>query len=372
MRYILIIFLIVISILTFDTFIINSSNYGNFKFFNSQFKINNICYDTSKILLKKDSKINIAFLGDVMIWWRVREAIDKKWYQYVFSWTQDFLSKKDLLVLNLETSVTESTKKRNKTYTFKADKYHLSGLKAFNKKICVNLANNHVWDFWEEWMIDTINNLKEYNIDFFWLWNNIIEANKIKIIEIWDTKIWLIWQNCIDPISFKAWDNKFWTAFFDKVILKSEIKKARLDNVDLIVLNWHCWIEYSNRPSKEQIEYYHYAIDNGIDLVIWHHPHWYQWIEKYKWKIIFYSLGDYVFDIFRSRRTQEGIIADIFIKNKKIDKINLEAVHIYDYWSTKLATSEQKKVILEELQMLSDKLSEIKTIKDWYIEMGLR
>ncbi len=372
MKYILVILFFSISILTFDLYVINYHYYDNYSFnnfINNKLIKNNACYVKNNRLLNKDSHINITFLWDVMIWWRVRDAINKKWYEYVFSWTQDFLSKKDLLVLNLETSVTESNKKKNKTYTFKADKYHLNGLKSFNKKIYVNLANNHVWDFWEEWMIDTINNLNEYNIDFFWLWNNINEANKIKIITIGDTKIWLIWQNCINPISFKAWENKIWTAFFDKVILKNEIDKARLDNVDLLILNWHCWIEYSNSPNKTQIDYYHYAIDNGIDLIIWHHPHWYQWIEKYKWKIIFYSLGDYVFDIFRWRRTQEGIIADIFIKNKKINKINIEAVHIYDYWNTKLATSEQKKVILDELQLLSDKLSDIKTIKYWFIDL---
>lgn len=319
-------------------------------------------------LIQKDVNINIAFLGDVMIWWRVRDSINKKWLSSTFSWTSEFLSKKDMVVLNLETSVTESKKKIKKTYTFKADKNHLIWLKSFNKNLYVNLANNHTWDFWEEWMAETMKNLKDNNIEFFWLWNNINEANQIKIADVKWTKIWFIWQNCISPTSFKASENKIWTAFFDKELLKKELEIAKENKVDIIILNWHCWIEYSNWPNKQQTEYYHYAIDNWVDLVIWHHPHWYQWIERYKWKIIFYSLWDYIFDIFRGRRTQEWIIADVFIKNKKISKINLEAVHIYDYWETKMANLKQKKVILDELQLLSNKLSDIKTIKDWYID----
>jgi poly-gamma-glutamate synthesis protein (capsule biosynthesis protein) len=271
--------------------------------------------------------------------------------------------------LNLETTITDSIPKINKTYTFKADKNHLEWLKKFNKNLYVNLANNHIWDYKEQWMLDTMNNLDDYDIWYFWLWKNIEEANKMKIVEIKWNKIWLIWQNCISPVSYKAWINKIWSAFFDKERLKSEIEKARENKVDIIILNAHCWIEYTNWPNKTQKDYYHFAIDNWVDLVIWHHPHWYQWIEKYKWKIIFYSLWDYIFDIFRWRRTQEWIIADIEIKDKKIHKINIEAVHIYGFWNTKLATKKQKKVILDELQQISNKLWDIKTIKNWYIKL---
>jgi len=325
---------------------------------------------TEKINIKKEifEDINISFLWDVMIWGRVKNAIYKNWMDYVFSWTTDFLNKKDMVVLNLETTVTNAVSKINKTYTFKADEKHLKWLKKFNKNLYVNLANNHIWDFKEIWMLDTMKNLEKNNIWFFGLWWNIAEANSMKIVNIKNTKIWLIWQNCISPQSYKAGENEIWTAFFDKNILKKEIINARKKEVDLIILNAHCWIEYSNWPEKRQKNYYHFAIDNWVDLVIWHHPHWYQWIENYKWKIIFYSLWDYIFDIFRWRRTQEWIIADVFIKNKKIDKINIEAVHIYGFWNTKMVTKKQKNIILNELQKISNKLSDIKTIKDWYIK----
>lgn len=81
-------------------------------------------------------------------------------------------------------------------------------------------------------------------------------------------------------------------------------------------------------------------------------------------------MGNYIFDIFRWRRTQEWIIADVEIKDKKISRINIEAVHIYDYWNTKMVTEQQKKVILDELQEISNKLGDIDTIKDWYINFS--
>lgn len=349
------IFLILVSIVIWKDVINNVNN---------QYQVSwNYLQNTSDFTWE----INIAFLWDVMIWWRVRESINKKGLDYVFNWTRDYLFKKDLVVLNLETTITDILKNVHKTYTFKADKKHLEWLKLFNKNIYVNLANNHTWDFWASGMLDTMKNLDMNNIGYFGLGNNLDEANEIKIVNIKGTKIWLLWQNCISPNSFKATDKKIWTAFFDKKKLKEQIKYAKEKNVDIIVLNWHCWIEYTNGPNKEQKDYYHTAIDEWVDLVIWHHPHWYQWIEKYNWKIIFYSLWDYIFDIFRGRRTQEWIIANIVIQNKKIKNIEIKWVHIYGYGNTQFATDKQTKVILQELQSLSNKLSNIDTIINGYI-----
>ncbi|GIW66594.1 MAG: hypothetical protein KatS3mg095_0492 [Candidatus Parcubacteria bacterium] len=63
------------------------------------------------------------------------------------------------------------------------------------------------------------------------------------------------------------------------------------------------------------------AIDSGADLVIGHHPHVIQNIEKYKDKYIFYSLGNFIFDQSFSQETMIGGGVEVYIKNKKIVKI---------------------------------------------------
>ncbi|MFH0987513.1 MAG: CapA family protein, partial [Patescibacteria group bacterium] len=60
-----------------------------------------------------------------------------------------------------------------------------------------------------------------------------------------------------------------------------------------------------------QIEFARNAIDAGADLIIGHHPHVIQKIEKYKGKYIIYSLGNFVFDQMWSQETREGLIAKI-------------------------------------------------------------
>lgn len=59
----------------------------------------------------------------------------------------------------------------------------------------------------------------------------------------------------------------------------------------------HWGNEYINRPSTQQKKFAHWLIDIGFDLIIGMHPHVLQGYEEYKGKRIYYSLGNFVFDM---------------------------------------------------------------------------
>lgn len=54
--------------------------------------------------------------------------------------------------------------------------------------------------------------------------------------------------------------------------------------------------EYSRSVTQRQQAYAYQAVDAGADLVIGHGPHVLNKIEKYKHGLIFYSLGNFIFD----------------------------------------------------------------------------
>ena len=56
-----------------------------------------------------------------------------------------------------------------------------------------------------------------------------------------------------------------------------------------------------------QQELAHSLIEAGADLIIGSHPHVVQDIEKYQGRLIFYSLGNFVFDQSFSRETSQGL-----------------------------------------------------------------
>jgi poly-gamma-glutamate capsule biosynthesis protein CapA/YwtB (metallophosphatase superfamily) len=80
---------------------------------------------------------------------------------------------------------------------------------------------------------------------------------------------------------------------------------------DVVIVSMHNGIEYRAKPTAAQVEFAHGAIDAGATLVIGHHPHVVQPAETYRGGLIFYSLGNFVFDQYQRPETQHGELAEI-------------------------------------------------------------
>ncbi len=80
---------------------------------------------------------------------------------------------------------------------------------------------------------------------------------------------------------------------------------------DVVIVSMHNGIEYMRKPTPAQIAFAHAAINAGATLVIGHHPHVIQATETYRDGVIFYSLGNLVFDQYQRQETQRGELAEI-------------------------------------------------------------
>ena len=77
--------------------------------------------------------------------------------------------------------------------------------------------------------------------------------------------------------------------------IEEEISNLPKDVFKVLYVHWGN--EYINRPSSAQKKFAHWLIDAGFDLIIGMHPHVLQGFEVYKGKHIFYSLGNFVFEM---------------------------------------------------------------------------
>ncbi len=75
----------------------------------------------------------------------------------------------------------------------------------------------------------------------------------------------------------------------DEVISQKEI--------DFRIAYIHWGVEYVDYPTVEQLKFAHWLVDIGFDLVVGMHPHVLQGFEVYKSKYIFYSLGNFIFNM---------------------------------------------------------------------------
>lgn len=129
---------------------------------------------------------------------------------------------------------------------------------------------------------------------------------------------------------------------------------------DLIILSYHWGIERECEQNVTQENIARYAIDNGADLILGHHPHVPQGIENYKGKYIAYSLGNFVFGGNRNPDDKDTLIFQVTFQliNKKITntKINIIPCSLSrkndknDYQPRELVGEEREQVLQKILK----------------------
>ena len=90
--------------------------------------------------------------------------------------------------------------------------------------------------------------------------------------------------------------------------LLQEIKELKTKDTNLyVIVTPHWGTEYTSSPDDFQKQTAHQLIEAGADLIIGHYPHVVQAIEEYQGKLIFYSLGNFVFDMYFSQPVQQEL-----------------------------------------------------------------
>jgi len=158
-----------------------------------------------------------------------------------------------------------------------------------------NLANNHTFDCGFKGFMDTKSNIIKESCLYFGAGDDIQEASNIVYIKKNDVTVSLL-GICGEGVLIA--DKNSPGVFFDKYIdiLQRKIREAR-SNSDFVILNYHGGEEYTTIPMPKRRRFLKKLINYDIDIIIAHHPHVLQGIEKFGKKTIFYSLGNFIFDI---------------------------------------------------------------------------
>ncbi|KKR31061.1 MAG: Capsule synthesis protein, CapA [Candidatus Falkowbacteria bacterium GW2011_GWF2_39_8] len=200
----------------------------------------------------------------------------------------------------------------------------------------------------------------------FWIPSNIdikytgAEENEQKtnqpvIIEEKGLKIAFLAFNDRDvvPSSYGAGINRAGTALMDVGKMTDAVKKARLQ-ADLVIVSMHSGNEYTEIINSSQSVFAHAAIDAGAELVIGHHPHVVQRIEKYQGKYIFYSLGNFVFDQMWSEDTRQGIAVKIYLGKEGMKKAEITPIIIENYSQPNILSGDKANKVLKRLKVTGD------------------
>ena len=269
--------------------------------------------------------ITIGFAGDTMLGRLVNDQISLSDYSYPWGNIMPILKETDLNITNLETTLTNSNKAVPKIFNFKADKDVVESLVRANIDV-VNLANNHILDFSEEGLLDTISTLDKAEIFHVGAGLNITGAKESVIITKHGINIGIIGYTDNEP-DWEAGMYKSGTNYIkvgDIAKVKEDINKIRHE-VDIVIATIHWGPNMREHPSKAFVDFAHQMIDAGIDIIHGHSAHVFQGIEIYNKKLIMYDTGDIVNDyaIDPEVRNDRSFIFLVNINKKGIINVRL-------------------------------------------------
>jgi len=116
-------------------------------------------------------------------------------------------------------------------------------------------------------------------------------------------------------------------ATMDPAAMPRDVASMR-KRADIVIVSMHAGSEYSPVPNWQQKAFARAAIDAGALIVAGHHPHVMQPWERYKAGVIFYSLGNLVFDQVQREDTQHGLLAEVVFSGTTMARAGVIPVDI--------------------------------------------
>lgn len=186
---------------------------------------------------------------------------------------------------------------KGKAYTFRADPSRVSVYTEMGVDV-VTLANNHVYDYGKQAMLDTLTTFEDAGIAYFGAGRNLEEAMKPVYYEIDGKTIALVGASRAEKHKMTPQateDSVGILRCYDTELFLEVIQEADA-NADFVIAYVHWGTEYSTVLEKVQLSTGKEYLDAGADVIIGAHSHCLQGMEYYDGKPIVYSMGNFWFN----------------------------------------------------------------------------
>jgi poly-gamma-glutamate synthesis protein (capsule biosynthesis protein) len=239
--------------------------------------------------------------------------IEREGSDFPYALIKERVNAADVAFGNLENPVSSRGKNLGSIFSFRASPDVLSGLWRAGFDV-VSLANNHMFDWGEEAFVDTFSHLRANSIEFVGAGINEADAHKPVVFEVGSERIAFLGYT---EFAFVRPPQSPNMAILDSLRMREDIERAR-NLASTVVVSLHWGEEYETESSMEQKQLARSLIDMGATLVIGHHPHVLQEVERYGAGVIAYSLGNFVFDQNFSPDTRRGLLLEVGILDGEV------------------------------------------------------
>ncbi len=299
------------------------------------------------------NKLQIIATGDI--------CLQTKNNEYPFENIKQVSLNKDILFGNLETVLSNYGQEMEKTVSLHTSPGKVSYLKNAGFDI-LNIANNHIMDLGPDGFNETLEVLSQNNLKFIGAGNQkfnqpyqIIEKKGIKV-------------GFLGYCEGNFGDSKegVFINRIDENNITADIKNLKLE-CDAIIVSLHWGIENVFYPSPHQIKLARHLIDTGATLILGHHPHVVQGIEKYKNGLIVYSLGNFQFEG-KEEKTQKSIIFSVEINKNRIENYKITPVRLDKNFLPRIMDNKDGLEMIAFINTISDPVIKNMINEKWWFE----
>ncbi|ALX49165.1 CapA family protein [Lentibacillus amyloliquefaciens] len=163
----------------------------------------------------------------------------------------------------------------------------------------VSIANNHTLDRGEKAIMNATNHWEKIDMMYTGAYKSEADRNKLRVYETDEgiSVAFLAYTYGTNGIPVPNGKGHL-VNLIDKKVMSKRIEKAK-QQADAVVLSLHYGPQYERMPSAGQKDLVQFAANEGVDVVLGHHPHVLQpidWVEGNNGHqtLVAYSLGNFL------------------------------------------------------------------------------
>ena len=310
----------------------------------------------------KMKKTDILIFGDICPDNDYKELFGRNKAQVFDTEIRHMISDADFVVGNLECPATKEKEAITKCGpSLKAEPEDIAYLKELGFD-AFSLANNHILDYGEKAVKDTIECCESNGLMHFGAGQNAADAAKPIVTEIKGKKIGFI--SFAEAEFNLAGENTPGANHFDVYTSLDDVAQLKKE-CDFVILLYHGGIEHYKNPSPLLQKKCRAMVKAGADLVLCQHSHCIGTVEQFQGANILYGQGNSAFG-YRKGDTSwnEGFLVSVCLENKKIrlHLINAKKEGVA------LATPEETEERIAELKKASLHLNDEKWIMEQWVK----
>lgn len=258
----------------------------------------------------------------------------------------------DIFMINNEfTFTSRGTPTVNKKFTFRANPGNVSMYEEMGVDI-VSVANNHIYDYGEVSLLDTLDTLEQAEIPYVGAGRNLQEAmtpvyyiaNGMKIAFVSATQIE---RNSVPDTKEATQDSAGVLRCMNPHNLLLTIEEAK-KNSDYVILYIHWGTESQEAIDWLQEQQAPIYAQAGVDLIIGDHPHCLQKMDSVEGVPVIYSLGNFWFN----SRTQNSCVVKVTLRAGEMESFQFIPCRQSDC-RTALLTGQEKTEVLDYMRTIS-------------------